>query len=36
MLTLIEGHPNIDVIIFYVLASAFLGIILYRHHQKVS
>ena len=36
MLALIEGHPNVDAIIFYILASAFLGLILYRHHQKVS
>ena len=36
MLALIEGHPNVDVIIFYVLASALLTLILYRHHQKTS
>jgi hypothetical protein len=36
MLALIEGHPNVDVIIFYILASAFLAVILYRHHQKAG
>ena len=36
MLALIEGHPNVDAIIFYILASAFLGLILYRHHPTVS
>ena len=36
MLALIEGHPNVDVIIFYFLASALLATILYRHHQKVG
>ncbi|SDJ46419.1 hypothetical protein SAMN05444171_1680 [Bradyrhizobium lablabi] len=36
MLALIEGHPNVDVIIFYILASALLAVILYRHHQKVG
>jgi hypothetical protein len=34
MLALIEGHPNIDVIIFYILASAVLTVTLYRHHKK--
>jgi hypothetical protein len=34
MLALIEGHPNADVIIFYILASATLAWILYRHHRK--
>ena len=36
MLALIEGHPNVDVIIFYVLASTMLTLILYRHHRKTS
>jgi hypothetical protein len=34
MLALIEGHPNIDVIIFYILASAVLTMTLYRYHRK--
>jgi hypothetical protein len=34
MLALVEGHPNIDVIIFYVLASAILAATLYHFHQK--
>ena len=34
MLALIEGHPNVDVINFYILASALLTFILYRHHRK--
>jgi hypothetical protein len=36
MLALVEGHPNIDVIIFYILASTILAAILYRHHRKTS
>jgi hypothetical protein len=36
MLALIEGHPNVDVIIFYVLASVLLTLILYRHHRRTS
>ena len=36
MLALVEGHPNVDVIIFYIFASAILATILYRHHRKVS
>jgi hypothetical protein len=34
MLALVEGHPNIDVMIFYVLASALLAVTLYYYHQK--
>jgi hypothetical protein len=34
MFALVEGHPNIDVIIFYVLASAILAATLYHFHQK--
>jgi hypothetical protein len=34
MLALIEGHPNIDAIIFYILASAVLTVTLYRYHRK--
>jgi hypothetical protein len=34
MLALIESHPNIDAIIFYIFASALLTLILYRHHRK--
>jgi hypothetical protein len=34
MFALVEGHPNIDVIIFYVLASAILAATLYRFHHK--
>jgi hypothetical protein len=36
MLTLIEGHPNLDVIIFYVLATSLLTLLLYRHHRKTG
>jgi hypothetical protein len=34
MLALIQGHPNIDAIVLYILASAILTITLYRHHKK--
>jgi len=36
MLALIEGHPNVDAILFYVLAAAILTVTLYRHHRKTS
>jgi hypothetical protein len=36
MLALIEGHPNIDVIIFYIIATAVLTVTLYRHHRKAG
>jgi len=36
MLALIEGHPNIDVIIFYIIATAVLTVTLYRHHRKTG
>lgn len=36
MLALIEGHPNTDVIIFYIVATAILTFFLYRHHRKTS
>jgi hypothetical protein len=34
MIALVEGHPNIDVIVFYLLASAILAVTLYRFHQR--
>lgn len=34
MFALVEGHPNIDLMIFYVIASAALAATLYYHHQK--
>lgn len=34
MLAFIGAHPNIDVIIFYILATAILTVTLYRHHRK--
>ena len=36
MLALIEGHPNIDVVIFYIVATAVLTVTLYRHHRKTG
>lgn len=36
MLAFLEGHPNIDVIVFYIIASALLGLTLYRHHRKTG
>jgi hypothetical protein len=36
MLAFVEGHPNIDVMVFYILASALLAVVLYRHHQKAG
>ena len=34
MIALVEGHPNIDAIVFYVLASAILAASLYYFHHK--
>jgi hypothetical protein len=34
MIALVEGHPNIDVMVFYVLASAILAATLYYFHHK--
>jgi hypothetical protein len=34
MVALVEGHPNIDVIIFYLLASAILAVTLYQFHRR--
>jgi hypothetical protein len=34
MFALVQGHPNIDVMIFYMLGSAILAATLYYHHHK--
>lgn len=34
MLALVEGHPNLDALAFYVLASAVLVTMLYCFHHK--
>ena len=34
MFALVEGHPNIDVMIFYLLASTLLAVTLYYFHRK--
>ena len=34
MLALVEAHPNIDVMIFYVLASVILVATLYHFHTR--
>jgi hypothetical protein len=34
MLALIEGHPNIDAVIFYILACAVLTVTLYRTIER--
>jgi hypothetical protein len=34
MLALAESHPNIDVMIFYVIASVLLATTLYHFHRK--
>jgi hypothetical protein len=36
MLALIEAHPNIDAIVFYIVATAILTVTLYRHHRKTG
>ena len=34
MLALVEGHPNIGALVFYVVASAILAATLYYFHHK--
>jgi len=34
MLALVEAHPNIDAIIFYLIASAALATALYQFHRN--
>lgn len=34
MLALVEGHPNIDVMVFYLLASTILAATLYYFHSR--
>ena len=34
MLALVEGHPNIDVMIFYALGSVILAATLYYFHTR--
>ncbi len=34
MIALVEGHPNVDVLVFYVLASAILAATLYFFHTR--
>jgi hypothetical protein len=37
MIALVEGHPNLDLIVFYALASAAVAAILYYfHHQQME
>jgi hypothetical protein len=34
MLALIKAHPNIDLMVFYVLASAIVAVTLYYFHTR--
>jgi hypothetical protein len=34
MIALVEGHPNIDAIVLYVLTSAILAATLYYFHHR--
>jgi hypothetical protein len=37
MIALVEGHPNLDVIVFYALASVILAATLYYfHHRQIE
>lgn len=36
MLSFLEGHPNVDVTVLYVVAAATLAILLIRYHQQQS
>ncbi len=34
MLAFVEGHPNTDVMILYLVASTVFALLLYRYHRK--
>jgi hypothetical protein len=34
MIALVEGHPNIDALVFYVLTSTILAATLYYFHRR--
>jgi hypothetical protein len=34
MIALVEGHPNIDVIVFYLFGTAILAATLYYFHRR--
>ena len=34
MVALVEGHPNTDIMIFYVVTSVIFAFMLYRYHRK--
>ena len=34
MIALVEAHPNIDVLVFYVIASTILAVTLYFFHTR--
>jgi hypothetical protein len=34
MFALVETHPNVDVMIFYVFAAALLAAMLYRYNRR--
>jgi hypothetical protein len=37
MIALVEGHPNLDLIVFYALASVILAAALYYfHHRQIE
>ena len=34
MFALVEGHPNIDAVVFYVFASSLLAAVMYYFHNR--
>jgi hypothetical protein len=34
MLATIEAYPNVDMMVFYVVASAIIALTLYRYHRS--
>jgi hypothetical protein len=34
MLTTVEAYPNVDMMIFYVIATAIFALLLYRYHRS--
>lgn len=34
MLATVEAYPNVDMMVFYVVATAIFALTLYRYHRK--
>ena len=36
MLAIVEGHPNVDAVVFYVVGSAIFALTLYLYHRRTT